>query len=333
MQGSDIQVVNTKASFKTLLFWVRFLLLCCILGYIGFVLRRQQQGLFDLYTQWISAWQMDNLLYCSILLLLTPLNWALEALKWQGLARKLVPIDFVDAFRGVLAGLSLGFATPNTLGDYAGRIGMLSHLPDGRNRMEGLGAVLLGRVAQLYVTLLTGCVGLFFFSEIYVSAYFWVHYAAIGVFTLLVVAGVVFIVGIHRVKMEAPSIAWRRKVWEYLRVLTQYTPIDIVQVLLLSFLRYAVFSFQFILLLWIFHVNLPITSLLTAISLMFMAKSSIPAFHFLSDLGVREFSALYFFGFYHADPASVVAATLSLWLLNILLPALYGTALVWKLRV
>ncbi|MES2732218.1 MAG: UPF0104 family protein, partial [Bacteroidota bacterium] len=56
-------------------------------------------------------------------------------------------------------------------------------------------------------------------------------------------------------------------------------------------------------------------------------------FHFLSDLGVREFSALYIFEFYHASLSAVLAATLSLWLLNILLPALSGSALVWRLKI
>ena len=51
----------------------------------------------------------------------------------------------------MLVGLTLGFATPNRVGDYAGRIIELKS-----RRVSALGAVFLGRYCQLVATVLAG---------------------------------------------------------------------------------------------------------------------------------------------------------------------------------
>jgi hypothetical protein len=54
-------------------------------------------------------------------LALVPVNWGLEAWKWHRLAGTWSR-TFGRSLRAVLVGLTLGFATPNRVGDYAGRI-------------------------------------------------------------------------------------------------------------------------------------------------------------------------------------------------------------------
>ncbi|MBC8085177.1 MAG: flippase-like domain-containing protein, partial [Hymenobacter sp.] len=89
---------------------------------------------------------------------LVPVNWGIEAWKWWRLARHLEPVSFRRSFRAVLVGLTLGFVTPNRVGDYAGRIIELKS-----RRLDALGAVFLGRYAQLVVTVLAGTAGLTYF--------------------------------------------------------------------------------------------------------------------------------------------------------------------------
>lgn len=309
-------------------FGVRLVLLCLMLGYIGFTLVQRQESLTKLFRQWQLAWNINNAGYGALLMLLGPVNWWLEARKWRLLAGKIARISTKEAFRGVLAGLSLGFVTPNTLGDYAARVWMLEN----RNRMEAIGAVLLGRLAQLYITLLCGGTALAYFvrTEFPLQrGWLLVIWLLLGI---LLAAGLYvavdrrFVLALHRVRRL-------KKISRYLDVLAVYRPSEVFRVLGFALFRYAVFSFQCVLLLLIFSIHLPWATMLTGTSLVFLAKSVVPAFHFLSDLGVREFSSLYIFSYYEVAPSAVLAATLSLWLLNILLPALVGWLLLWRLKI
>ena len=88
--------------------------------------------------------------------ILIPLNWGFEAKKWQLLGQKLEPISYLRAYRAVMVGLTLGFITPNRLGDYAGRVLELKS----KQRLEAIGAIFIGRFCQLVATVIVGSVGL-----------------------------------------------------------------------------------------------------------------------------------------------------------------------------
>ena len=90
---------------------------------------------------------------------LMPVNQMLEARKWQVLARRVEPLRFGAALRAVVLGLTLGFSTPNRVGDYAARVLLLRS----RRRLDAVGAVFLGRFAQLLVTVGAGAVGAGYF--------------------------------------------------------------------------------------------------------------------------------------------------------------------------
>ncbi len=88
--------------------------------------------------------------------MLVPVNWALESLKWQRLARKAVPVTFREAFRGTLTGLAIGVAAPAQLGDTIGRVASLrSH-----DRLKAIGAALVSNGIQFYVSIIGGGIGL-----------------------------------------------------------------------------------------------------------------------------------------------------------------------------
>jgi hypothetical protein len=53
----------------------------------------------------------------------------------------------------------------------------------------------------------------------------------------------------------------------------------------------------------------------------------------LSDLGVRELSAMYVFGLLGQERLQVLSASLSLWLLNIVVPSAIGLFFVLRLKL
>ena len=120
---------------------------------------------------------------------------------------------------------------------------------------------------------------------------------------------------------------------KYFDIISQYSYQEIVFLLGLAFLRYIIFALQFYLLLYFFGVSTDHLLLIAGVTWTLFAKSSIPSFNFLSDLGVREFSALYFFSYYSVDNTLVLLASFTLWCLNLLIPALIGLAGLLRMKI
>jgi hypothetical protein len=261
---------------------------------------------------------------------LIPVNWGFEAWKWQLLGRKLEPISYLRAYRSVMVGLTLGFITPNRLGDYAGRVLELKS----RQRMDAIGAVFIGRFCQLVATVLAGTLGLLYFIIIY----YWKEYPAVSnsLVVLLLALNAALLLLLYNAKAMVAVVAAikpLRKFVHYVAIMSQYTSDEITKLLLLSLGRYAVFLLQFILLLVLYGVRLSPIQYLSGVSGTFFLKSVVPSVTLLSDLGARELSAMYLFGLLGQDRLHVLSASLSLWMLNIAVPSAVGLIFVLRLRL
>ncbi|MDB5236008.1 MAG: hypothetical protein JWR44_3001, partial [Hymenobacter sp.] len=193
---------------------------------------------------------------------LVPVNWGLEAWKWYRLARHLEPVTFGRSFRAVLVGLTLGFATPNRVGDYAGRIIELKS-----RRVSALGAVFLGRYCQLVVTVLAGVAGLLYFLlTFYLKGY---PAAGVGaVASALLLSGLV-LVPLYRSRLLLAALGvWRplRRFRPALAIMPTYPARALTAVLAISGLRYGVFCAQFLLLLGAYGVGSPLGPGLAAVA-------------------------------------------------------------------
>jgi hypothetical protein len=264
-------------------------------------------------------------------LALVPLNWGLEAWKWQLLARHLEPDhSFGRSLRAVLLGLTLGFATPNRVGDYAARILELHS----RRRLDAVGAVFLGRYAQLVATLLAGGAGLLYFLlKFYLGGY---PAAQVGVVAAAGLAGAGALLPLYRSRLLLAALALvrpLRRFRRYLAVMPTYRAAELHAVLGISGLRYAVFCGQFLLLLYAYGVHTPLGPALAAVAGTFLFKSLVPSLNALADVGVRELSATHLFGLLGQPALPVLSASLSLWVINIALPSALGLLLLPGLRV
>ncbi|RYF51547.1 MAG: UPF0104 family protein, partial [Cytophagaceae bacterium] len=105
---------------KKLQLWLKLATFCLLLAYIGYVLQQQPFDWTQVQTQFQTVRYPER--WAALLVLLAPVNWGLEALKWQLLIRRIEPVSFAGAYRAVLAGMTLSFALPAQLGDVAGRV-------------------------------------------------------------------------------------------------------------------------------------------------------------------------------------------------------------------
>jgi hypothetical protein len=93
-----------------------------------------------------------------------------------------------------------------------------------------------------------------------------------------------------------------------------------------------VFSLQFVLLVFAFEPGAAWLPVMMGVALVFFAKSAIPSFT-LGDLGIREGAAVFFLGALGVAAAAALEASLVLFGINLLIPALVGLPLVLRLRL
>lgn len=316
---------------KKITFWAKIATFCLLLAFIAYSLRAQPTDWSRLgqqlrRTNWTSP-------YALILLLLTPLNWSLEALKWRWLARRVQPLTFAQSLGGVLAGVSLGLALPGPLGDTAGRV--LSIRADQRqrnvpDRVAAVGAALVSGGMQFYVAVVIGAVAwatyLFYTPTRQTTG----GRILTGLLFFLSALGV--LLNGYRPRFVAWSARWRRleTYTAYWAIIGRYSHGDMAGAFGLALFRHVVFSAQLYAAFRLYGIALPPLLLAAGVGVIYLVKTIAPAFNWLSDLGVREAAALWVFAPFGLPAPLLLAATLTLWLINILLPVLVGLAYLGK---
>ncbi len=290
----------------------------------------RQQLVFSLHSD------SFRLLLFAVLLMM-PLNWLLETVKWRSLIRYLEPVTIPSAFRSVLAGITFSLFTPSRVGEFLGRVFTLK-----ANRIKSALLTIAGSISQLIVTLVAGMVALLFFIPQYVLFYErWQDYlfAGLVIFVLLLSSLLVLLF------LKSPVITARldkliRPQWRrmnlYLIVIERIGRRTLTGVLLLSALRYLVFSGQFYLLLRAFGLEIPYFQAMMLISLTYFVMAAIPTVA-LADLGIRGSVSIFFIGIYFggntAAAASILSASTLIWIINLALPALLGVLFIRRISI
>ncbi len=259
--------------------------------------------------------------------LLSLLNWGIEALKWQMSLGSLVQISYLQSFRGILAGISLAFFTPNRIGEYGGRIWLLpSAVPKG----QAVLCLLQSNIAQLIVNFGIGGMGFAIFGYVYMpfeNYYYWAGAVVGALVYFSIIVGFYFNIAWFQKKIPDRYTA---KITPYFEAAAQVVLSARLSILGFSLLRYATYITQYILLLWVSGVQIPIAKMLVFSLSSFFIQTILPTI-VVFELGIKGNVALYFFGQSLANPVSVLAATFFLWVINLAIPALVG-AWVWFFR-
>ncbi|GAB4315074.1 MAG: hypothetical protein Kow00127_06320 [Bacteroidales bacterium] len=274
----------------------------------------------------------------TVLLMLV--NWGIESLKWQFLIGKIEQVSFRKSFEAVLSGISVSIFTPNRVGEWFGRVFIMRRA----NPWKGVFITMVGSFSQLLITLIVGSISLVFYIPIYFGdATFYSEYLLYGLILIVVVIiATLILIFLNVTALPGFLSHFIRKRFvhfnDYIQAIANYTTGELLTVLLLSFLRYCVFTLQFYILLMMFSVEIPLMHGLMIISLVFFILTAIPTVT-LAELGVRGSVSLYFIGLYfkHFGQMSdqinigILSATSTLWLINLAVPALMGTLFVYRL--
>ena len=261
-------------------------------------------------------------------LALVPVNIGLEAYRWGRLVRRLAPeVRHRDALRAVVGSYPLGLLTPGRVGDYVGRAVYLRDVPPGASAALTFGE----RMATLAACLVGGLLALGPYLQATVAASpLWPAVVGVGALGTGALLLAILFPSVARGALSAvlPFAPVRRALGAFDRIPRE----EAVTLLGLSVVRYLVFSAQFVLLVRAVAPEAAVGGVAVGVALVFFAKSAVPQVT-LGDLGVREGAAVFFLGAYGVAPAAALDASLALFGLNLVLPALAGVPLLLRLRV
>ena len=293
-------------------------------GVIGYLYHHLSSSAYELSDIWQLSWIPA---ICSAAMI--PLNLGLEALKWRTMVRNFYPSTrFRDACEAVLAGMTTGIFTPNRIGEYGGRIFLL---PPGK-RVEAAVLMFVDRICQMMVTLWMGAIALAGFVLLKTD---WdTGGKLLAILAIVLISGLLIWLAFSRNYVIRLLSRYRR--YKYLRkahtTLEQLYPGLLGRVLLLSTLRYLVFTLQFVLLMYAYGYHQGFFMAVWMILLIYLLKSFAPSIA-LSELGIRETIAIAVMNEFQVSQIISFNATFLLYLYNMALPSVLGMYLLPRMRI
>jgi len=303
------------ASHKSTQYWlVALKVLLLVLGF-GYILLKIKDENISVLKNFSASFQSNTIPYWLLFMGLATLNWLLEIYKWQVSVNTWFPLKFKEANKQALGSLTASLITPNRIGEYGAKA--LYFKPKDRKKIVFLNFI--HSSSQMVVTLFFGVPALLIFIMILgndIGVSLWRILVGAGLLVLLSLLAYTYrktSLGINGITLSTiwrkfQQISWKRK----------------IGVFLISVARYVLFSLLFYTILQFFGANLDVQKAIIAISSMYLLVSVIPSF-FVLDVVIRGSVAVWLFSFLSVEEITVLSTVFIMWLLNTVIPALFGS--------
>ncbi len=262
--------------------------------------------------------------------LLMGVNWGIEAFKWKMAVRTVQPISFLKAFKAILSGVSFSVSTPNRIGEYLGRI---LYMDEG-NRLRTISITIVSSISQLIITIFMGFAGLLILQKNIENSglisSIWIHVLIYGVLAALLVI-LLFYFRLSWFVKWTGRIPGSKKFSYLVNALGDFGNRMLLKLLLLSLLRFTVFILQYYLLLPLFDVSLTWPQAFWTVSVSFLVMSVLPSFA-IAELGLRGRVSIYLLGLFSANHLGIFMTSMTIWLINLIIPAIAGSLLILSIR-
>ena len=276
---------------------------------------------FEIFVIQIKVYLLKTNWIIPLLISMTLINWYFEILKWKLLVNTFQNISFIEAARQSLSSHTLSLVTPFKLGEYGGKA--LYYSKNKRNKIWLLN--LGGNSIQLFMTVVFGCIGLVYFIsnfEVHIHPHKLRTTACFLALIVLLLFG-----GSKMTNHHQKGTFFKRLVF----FLKKQSNRSLNSLILLSLLRYLVFSHQFYFLLLIFGVDISYTTATMLIFTMYFLATMLPTIN-LFDFVIKGSIAIYLFSFLNIEGLSIISISMIMWLLNFSLPAIIGSYYIFTFK-
>lgn len=306
------------------------LLFCWLIWFIYTQISRQP----DIELAWQQILDSFNskkiwLVIGAVVLML--INWGIEAVKWRISVKPVQEVSFQTAFKAILSGVSVSISTPYRVGEYLGRI---LYMNEG-NKLKAVSLTVVGSISQIMVTLVMGLAGLLFMADAltqqHILSPLWIKMIASGVCMVLVILTLFYFKLSWLVKRIDQIPAIKKFTW-LINALENFNATILFSLLSLSVIRFLVFILQYYLLFRFFGVTIGFEQAWVSISLMFLVMAVVPTIALFTDLGLKGEISLKLIGLFSANGLGITLTTISIWLINLVIPALAGSLLILSVK-
>jgi uncharacterized membrane protein YbhN (UPF0104 family) len=287
------------------------------------------------FEQWWKIFQYNlhqaNVCWLIVSVALMPFNWLLEALKWRLLLKLKVNISVWTAFRAVISGITFGLMTPARVGEYGGRVLFVEE----KYRWRAVVATMVSGYSQLLTVVSVGILGMTWFIARFLHWDVLLQGSILALQLTTIVAAVIGYFNIElirRIVRRIPMLYRQKPLLDGLRILKRYSPQDLSVALGLAFLRYFIFSAQYYFILRFFQLPIGFFQGMAGVATIFLIQTSIPLPPALG-LVTRGGVALSVWSFFSANQIAILAAALTIWVINLLFPALLGLIAVFSVNI
>lgn len=256
--------------------------------------------------------QLIHPFFLFLTLLLVPINWCLEWIKWV-ITLNVAEVQTTQKIKlnAFFAGIITGMLTPNMLGNFIGRI----YYFERRNRISLIVLTLVSNYAQFIASIVFGIIGILILGKIPID------FEINKFYFLLIVIGLVVI--LFYFNFEWLLIFLKRKVRIYVLIRNiKRRRMYRWKILLLSFLRHGIFTLQFSFMLHAFGENLSLENVFW-IWQVYLWVTIAPSL-ILGKLAIRESIAIWVLTLAGMGELTVLISSFLIWTFNLLLPTIIG---------
>jgi len=319
---------------KNIKIFINYFLGPLLFVWLGYSIYRQIVKQPQLEESWLRirhSFQSFKITYLVVAVLLIAVNWGLEAWKWMISVRTIYPVKFVQAFKAVLSGVSFSVTMPNRVGEYLGR---MMYVPEG-SRLKTISVTLVASFAQLIITITAGIIGLLLLKSSLIIQFpqlkIWYQFIVYGLLAVLLLMVLIYFNISGAVTLFNKWI--KNKNYVYLvEALLNFHKKLLFHLLILSFLRYLIFIIQYVLVFYLFEVNIPVSTIAIVMSVVFLAMAVIPSIT-LIEVWLRGEIRIKLIGMFSLYTLGIGFTSVTVWFINLILPAITGSLLLLSLRV
>lgn len=270
----------------------------------------------------------SNPIYIIIPILLMPINWILESLKWKSLLSSFQKISLLKSVYSVLTGTCLAIITPGRLGEYGGRLFYIEE----ENRLLAVRSTFVGSIIQNVINTSIGFLCLFLLQQkLQIVSQDDIN--TLGLLSIFIFVGILFIYvfrkPIIRFLVERFD-GYKDRIKSFFD-LSGYSKKQLYTATFFSFLRYLVYVVQYMFIIQFFDVTDDVFSSVMGVGVIYLFQTLLPLPPLLSIFARGEIAVVIWSHFSHGV-LGILAATFSLWVINLMIPALVGYLLLLRIK-